>query len=74
MTIVFIWMEYSLKLTDKRLKELNSRLSVLRERSEMNPAAAIAYQERSAEIEDQIDSLYDRFNFAFKAMEERIGK
>ena len=68
---LYFSMERALKSSDNRLKELNSRLKTLRERSDISPSNAIAYQEVGANIEDDIDSIYDRFNRAFNRLEER---
>ena len=59
-------MDGTLKLSDNRLRELNIQLNRLAKNQNNNPAAAIAYQERSKEIEDEKDRIYDRFNKIFE--------
>ena len=65
-------MENILKDTDRSLKELNQELATARENSNRSPAAAIRYQERSAQIEDRRDAIYNRFNRTFLAMQKRF--
>jgi hypothetical protein len=59
-------MDGILKFSDNRLRELNTQLNTLAKNQNNNPAAAIAYQERSKEIEDEKDRIYDRFNKIFE--------
>ena len=68
----YLAMENALKFSDKRLRSLNQDLATLRENSEKSPAAAIAYQEGGARIEDQIDAIYDEFNRTFIATQKRF--
>jgi len=68
----YIAMENILKDTDKRLKELNQDLATVKENSNRSPAAAIRYQERSAQIEDRRDAIYNRFNRTFLATQKRF--
>ena len=68
----YIDMENILKDTDRSLKELNQELATARENSNRSPAAAIRYQERSAQIEDRRDAIYNRFNKAFLATKKRF--
>ena len=65
-------MENALKESDRRLRSLNQDLATLRENSDKSPAAAIAYQEESARIEDRIDAIYDKFNRRFIATQKRF--
>ena len=65
-------MENSLKQSDRRLRSLNQDLATLRENSDKSPATAIAYQQGSARIEDQIDAIYDEFNRRFIATQKRF--
>ena len=65
-------MENALKFSDQRLRSLNQDLATLRENSEKSPAAAIAYQEGGARIEDRIDAIYDKFNRRFIATQKRF--
>ena len=65
-------MENILKDSDKRLRELNQDLVTLKKNSNRSPAAAIRYQERSAQIEDRRDAIYNRFNRTFLAMQKRF--
>ena len=68
----YLAMENALKFSDQRLRSLNQDLATLRENSEKSPAAAIAYQEGGARIEDQIDAIYDEFNRTFIATQKRF--
>ena len=68
----YIAMENILKDTDRRLKELNQDLATVKENSNRSPAAAIRYQERSAQIEDRRDAIYNRFNRTFLATQKRF--
>ena len=68
----YIAMENILKDSDKRLRELNQDLVTLKKNSNRSPAAAIRYQERSAQIEDRRDAIYNRFNRTFLAMQKRF--
>jgi hypothetical protein len=60
-----------LTLSDNRLRRLNQILNELARNQNNNPEAAIRYQERSKEIEDEKDRIYDRFNLIF---EEKLKK
>jgi hypothetical protein len=68
----YLAMENALKFSDQRLRSLNQDLATLRENSEKSPAAAIAYQEGSAQIEDRIDAIYNEFNRTFIATRKRL--
>ena len=63
-------MDGILKLSDNRLRKLNTILNELAANQNNNPAAALAYQERSKEIEDEKDRIYDRFNLIFEEKSE----
>jgi hypothetical protein len=65
-------MESILTDSDRSLRKLNQDLATLRENSDRSPADAIAYQEGSARIEDQIDVIYNEFNRTFIATQERF--
>ena len=68
----YLTMQNALKYSDQRLRSLNQDLATLRENSEKSPAAAIAYQEGGARIEDQIDAIYNEFNRTFIATQKRF--
>ena len=59
-------MDGLLTLSDNRLRKLNQILNELARDQNNNPAAAIRYQERSKEIEDEKERIYDRFNLIFE--------
>ena len=59
-----------LKTSDNRIRKLNEILNELAANQNNNPAAAIRYQERSKEIEDEKDRIYDRFNLIFEEKSE----
>lgn len=59
-----------LKISDTRIRKLNEILNELAANQNNNPAAAIRYQERSKEIEDEKDRIYDRFNLIFEEKSE----
>jgi len=68
----YIAMESILTDSDRSLRKLNQDLATLRENSDRSPADAIAYQEGAAQIEDQIDVIYNEFNRTFIATQERF--
>jgi len=63
-------MDDLLRISDTRIRKLNQILNGLAANQNNNPAAAIRYQERSKEIEDEKDRIYDRFNLIFEEKSE----
>ena len=59
-------MDNILTASDNRLRKLNQILNELAANQNNSPEAAIRYQERSKEIEDEKDRIYDRFNLIFE--------
>ena len=59
-------MDNILTWSDNKLRKLNQILNELAANQNNSPAAAIRYQERSKEIEDEKDRIYDRFNLIFE--------
>ena len=59
-------MDNILTASDNRLRKLNQILNELAANQNNSPEAAIRYQERSKEIEDEKDGIYDRFNLIFE--------
>jgi len=67
----YILMAEALKNADTDLRNLNASLKQLRENQDRSSSASIAYQERSGDIEDRIDDVYNRFNKNFEAELEK---
>ena len=67
---LYFRMEYTLEISEKKLRDQNERIKNLRDRSISSPAKAIAYQELSLNIEDRKDDIYNRFNLLFNEKEK----
>ena len=69
---LYFRMEYTLEISEKKLRDQNERIKNLRDKSISSPADAIAYQELSLNIEDRKDDIYNRFNLLFNEKEKNM--